>query len=74
MKITTQTTHDISFEVKEFRGEEGGMHVGQFGDVCKDMAIALRTLELARAHDPKADWVIVLDVVTQTNPLKGGQS
>lgn len=74
MKITTQTTHEISFDVKAFEGEEGGMHVLDFGESCKELPAALRLLELARVQNPKVDWVIVLDVAVVTNPVKANAS
>ena len=40
------------------------MGCDQFGDKCNDLHQALHLLELAKAQDPKIDWIITINVKT----------
>ena len=64
MKISTNTTHDLTFAVEAFWSEEGGMGCDSFGNKCADLHQALHLLELAKAQDSKIDWIITINVKT----------
>jgi hypothetical protein len=70
MKITTTTSHDISFSVEAFWHEERGMGNHRFGGFVKELPDALRLLELAKAttHEEFKKWVIVGTVESKTLP------
>jgi hypothetical protein len=64
MKIQVTTSHTITFTVEAFWNEEGGMGQDQFGGEVKELAEAIRLLEMAKAHNAEPDWVIVARVKT----------
>lgn len=66
MKLSTTTHHAVTFTVKAFWPEEGGMGSDQYGESVQELAQAIRLLELARVAQPKTDWKIVGEVKTTT--------
>jgi len=64
MILQTKTTHNLTFQVKEFVGQEGGMDEDEFGSPVADLALAVRNIELARIAKPSADWIIACRVIT----------
>ena len=64
MILQTKTTHNLTFQVKEFVGQEGGMDEDEFGSPVADLALAVRNIELARIAKPDSDWLIVCRVIT----------
>jgi hypothetical protein len=63
--ITTTTTHDLVFKVEAFWDEEGGMGTDSYGGPVKELSDAVHLLELARASQPKMDWIITIEVKTK---------
>lgn len=61
-KITTE--HKITFQVKAFWNEEGGMGEEEFGPVVNDLPDAVQNLMLAKISKPKEPWIIVAEVIT----------
>lgn len=65
MKLTKTTTHDITFSVQYFGGNEGGMDHSFFGKKCNELAEAIELLEAAEREQPgdsNGEWYIVADV------------
>lgn len=66
MIIKTTTSHNITFAVKAFWDEAGGMGENSYGNPDKDLPEAIRLLELAKVASPEDPWVIVCEVTTTT--------
>jgi len=62
MKMEIKSSHLVTFYIKEFIDNEGGMTVEEFGQVCVSMEEALETLMIAKKFKPTQDWVIVCKV------------
>ena len=58
MELTKTTKHVLTYQVKEYIDQEGGMDKQEFGDWVADIKDAANNLELARIKDPDADWII----------------
>lgn len=67
MELTKTTKHILTFQVREYIGQEGGMDIEDFGGSVTDLKEAVNTLELARAQRPKCDWIIECRVETKIN-------
>ena len=72
MKLTTTTTHEITFSVCYFEDTEGGMNSDSFGKSVNELAEAIELLGIAKAQDPSKNWVIVADVETKISAKHGG--
>lgn len=66
MDIKTTTTYNITFSVRAFWNEEGGMGEDWFGKPVSELPEAIHLLELARVSQPNEDWIIACDVKTKT--------
>lgn len=68
MKLTTTTTHDITFRVESFWDEEGGMGRDAFGKPVDTLQEAVRLLEIVNAQAGKdgPDWIITATVKSVT--------
>lgn len=64
MKLTKTTKHELTFQVKEYIGREGGMDIDNFGPELNNLKEAVNMLEIARAKEPSADWIIECRVET----------
>jgi hypothetical protein len=67
MKITVNTTYEVSYQVCFHRQTEGGMDYREFGESCKTLEQAISNLELARLSEKGEDWIIVCDVQKQVS-------
>ena len=67
MELTKTTKHILTFQVKEYVANEGGMDMYEFGGRVNEIKEAINNIELARAKDTKADWVIECRVETKIN-------
>jgi len=67
MELTKTTKHILTFQVKEYVATEGGMDEEEFGGRVTDLKEAVNNIELARAKNAKADWIIECRVETKIN-------
>ena len=70
MRISTTIVHTVTFSVRAFWSEEGGMGQDSFGPSCDTLIEALVHLDLANAQDPKTDWLIVCSTAKQVQQGK----
>ncbi len=61
MKISVNTSYELSFNVECHYGTEGGMESEYFGGGVKTIEEAIQLWELACVNQPSLAWLIVCE-------------